>query len=564
MKTYSVSRSQSGVRGPAHRGSVLITALIFAIIIGITLVGYIKLSTNSLKLAHRTFFADAANNLAEAGTEEAVWSFNRLGNATDPASIAAAWQTPGSAWTLGNTVADAYVDSCGSNYTSAPTVTITGGGGTGAIATATVATSYVTIAGVLTPVVGVASINITNPGTGYTTSPTLTLTGGGGTGASATARLSATRTFDFPNLDQGASGTVKVWVAGYNGSAVVPFVVAKATITPIDGAPVEKTVKIILTKNGALAKGVVALDSGGINWNGRPLANSYISSPNGLPPYALYNAGTARANTTVASLTGTLDLSNGTVAGNVMGGPGVAITGGTVTGQTIGNFSYPFVMPTYPINLGATSGVSLGATIPATLPRAADVTARTAAIAAGTATAAAPYYYYTNGATIGAVNITSGTNVVIVGTNTSMTGGLMVLQAAATVSPVAPATCGKATIYIDGPVAIGNSDVNTTSWAGALEVYTTTSADCVVSGNGSFYGCLTAPYSQLRCNGGGNNDTDLCGSFVLGSITDNGHMKFHFDEGLTPTPNPKAWTLALWTEMQTSAERAQYASQLNF
>src|SRR4051812_14164930 len=88
----------------ADRGSVLITAMIFSIIIGITLVGYIKLSTNSLKLGHRTFFADTVNNLAEAGTEEAVWAFNQLGNSTDATSVANAWN----GWTRGNNVADVH------------------------------------------------------------------------------------------------------------------------------------------------------------------------------------------------------------------------------------------------------------------------------------------------------------------------------------------------------------------------------------------------------------------------------------------------------------------------
>ena len=36
------------------------------------------------------------------------------------------------------------------------------------------------------------------------------------------SRLPATRTFTFNNLDQQANGVVKVWVAGYDGTATVP------------------------------------------------------------------------------------------------------------------------------------------------------------------------------------------------------------------------------------------------------------------------------------------------------------------------------------------------------
>ena len=66
----------------------------------------------------------------------------------------------------------------GSGYFSGlPTVSITGGGGTGATATATVNGGVV------------IDIVITNRGSGYTSAPTVTITGGGGTGATGTAVL---------------------------------------------------------------------------------------------------------------------------------------------------------------------------------------------------------------------------------------------------------------------------------------------------------------------------------------------------------------------------------------
>jgi len=65
----------------------------------------------------------------------------------------------------------------GSGYTTAPTVQITGGGGTGATATATVSAGKV------------STITLSTPGTGYTTAPTITLSGGGGNGATASALL---------------------------------------------------------------------------------------------------------------------------------------------------------------------------------------------------------------------------------------------------------------------------------------------------------------------------------------------------------------------------------------
>ena len=65
----------------------------------------------------------------------------------------------------------------GTGYTSPPTVTIAGGGGTGATAAATISGGVITV------------ITITNPGRNYTTAPTVTIAGGGGAGATAIATI---------------------------------------------------------------------------------------------------------------------------------------------------------------------------------------------------------------------------------------------------------------------------------------------------------------------------------------------------------------------------------------
>jgi hypothetical protein len=70
----------------------------------------------------------------------------------------------------------------GSGYATAPTVTITGGGGTGAAASATV------VAGVVT------GITVTDQGSGYTGPVTVKLEGGGGTGAVASALVGGVST----------------------------------------------------------------------------------------------------------------------------------------------------------------------------------------------------------------------------------------------------------------------------------------------------------------------------------------------------------------------------------
>lgn len=76
---------------PAHRarrGSLLIVAMLLSAVIAIALGSYISLSTNSLKLANRTFYNNAAMNLAETGIEETLWSFNQ---ATSGVALSTAW-----------------------------------------------------------------------------------------------------------------------------------------------------------------------------------------------------------------------------------------------------------------------------------------------------------------------------------------------------------------------------------------------------------------------------------------------------------------------------------------
>lgn len=67
----------------------------------------------------------------------------------------------------------------GSGYTSNPTVTISGGGGTGATATAVRTGNVVT------------GFTITNSGASYTSTPTVSITGGGGSGATADAHINS-------------------------------------------------------------------------------------------------------------------------------------------------------------------------------------------------------------------------------------------------------------------------------------------------------------------------------------------------------------------------------------
>jgi hypothetical protein len=92
-----------------------------------------------------------------------------------------------------------YVLKGGAGYTSAPSVAFSGGGGSGAVATAVVSGG------------AVVGFTVTNHGSGYTSAPTVTLTGGTGTGAVAAASPAwSPVVITVPAATNGASLTINL------------------------------------------------------------------------------------------------------------------------------------------------------------------------------------------------------------------------------------------------------------------------------------------------------------------------------------------------------------------
>jgi len=96
-------------------------------------------------------------------------------------------------FSVDSTVIEVRINQVGSNYTSAPTVTIANTGTYQALANASITADQVT------------NITITNGGYGYATKPLVTITGGGGTGAVAEAILGG----EVITGDNGASWKIK-------------------------------------------------------------------------------------------------------------------------------------------------------------------------------------------------------------------------------------------------------------------------------------------------------------------------------------------------------------------
>ncbi len=137
-----------------------------------------------------------------------------------------------------------YITDGGDGYSSTPTVQFTGGGGSGAAATATITGGVVT------------QIKMTNYGTGYTSAPTIDFIGGTPvTPATATANLSTSRAL--------SSATVLEFGAGYNPDLEDGFpinVIAITNASSDNTLTIRPALGVTTTITGSSASPLINLD----------------------------------------------------------------------------------------------------------------------------------------------------------------------------------------------------------------------------------------------------------------------------------------------------------------
>lgn len=162
-----------------------------------------------------------------------------------------------------------YVNAQGSGYVS-PSITFSGGGGTGAAATAVVSGGKI------------ISVTVTNPGSGYTSTPTLLLTDGSGSGAQlqpvseATFAISLNRKFQEILPDLVIDKPPSTDVSGSTKTSSESYVVGE-----FQNSPIKKTTNV--GKLAALVSPLVETASFGASNATEFVLNMTSDSPNVSP-----------------------------------------------------------------------------------------------------------------------------------------------------------------------------------------------------------------------------------------------------------------------------------------
>jgi len=169
-----------------------------------------------------------------------------------------------------NSVASATVSAGGSGYTSAPTVAFAApGSGVTATGTATVSGGAVT------------AITITNPGNGYSSAPAITFSGGGGTGATATAVLATDWSYKDNFTRAPLTSTNVALVSGSNDEFHIIVIDEDGLFTGVAGTILEKFEAVSkasdskgLQGGSNFYKDVINTQSDFIRWTDHPASDA--------------------------------------------------------------------------------------------------------------------------------------------------------------------------------------------------------------------------------------------------------------------------------------------------
>lgn len=389
----------------------------------------------------------------------------------------------------------------------------------------------------------------------------------------------ATRTFPDPAASPpnnvfavapNASGVVKVYVQNYD-LAGAPVIVAKSIITSTDGSPpISKYIEVRLSRRSLWGYGIVGKDTVQMNSNAK--ADSWISdSDNNAATAGVAFPGSGRRDRgsvgVVATGNGAMTMnSNAEVYGTANTGGGtvttasnVRIYGATSPGtpkvdasRVHRDFSFTFPAITVPTPTTFNT-VSTTWSDNTTIPHPAGTHVSEGGV----------YYYkfaaghYINLASNKTLTITQ--PVVFLFENHSGVSSI-VLASNANVNVTATKTV---TIYTNGNITLNsNNNINLGNEAKNFTIYGTHASDQLFDfdSNVQVYGCIYAPFGRINMD----SNTDIFGSVIGKTIQMDSNSEFHYDESLANSGGTGGYRINRWKELQTPAERATYATQLDF
>jgi len=247
----------------------------------------------------------------------------------------------------GDGLSSVVLATAGAGYIGEPAVVITGGGGSGATARATIDS----VTGVVTGIV------ITNPGTGYTSSPNATLSGGGATTA-ATLGVVATAANSSGGLTKTGAGNLTL--TGNNTYTGATLVTAGTLVVSGSGS-INSSASVTVSTGATLTNDAAALTTALGLGEGAALSGSSSFAPSALTITGDLAGGIFTTITLDSSFTktgalaftltnvvdGTYSLFSGTTPGgfftsvSVGGTPLIDQTGGIFSAEVDG-FSYTY------------------------------------------------------------------------------------------------------------------------------------------------------------------------------------------------------------------------------
>ncbi len=196
------------------------------------------------------------------GILTSINSSNQGNNYTSVPAVSIASNTATATATISRSIASVTVNNRGNNYDTAPLVSFSGGGGSGAAATANLGTGGNSKK--------VVSVTVTNGGSGYTSAPTITFTPTpptyNGSGATATANLGGSGSVTAINVTAGGTGYASsplVFITGGGGSgAAATSSISGGVVTSINitagGSGYTSAPTISIASNEATATAIVA------------------------------------------------------------------------------------------------------------------------------------------------------------------------------------------------------------------------------------------------------------------------------------------------------------------